>query len=206
MPGIGIARVLAEYKGLSYKDGSPGYYAASIAETGIPIYHSGGWFDLFNRGTFKLYSTLEKTNPSKLMIGPRWHLPSTGRAYKEYLDYKPRYMFQQAIEQLRFFDHYLKGVENGIDEEAPIFMYVMNGKWREEYEWPIARQRLTPFYFQEDHKMDSLGSSTGTDVYSVDFSANSLYGKDSLSRYTITKGIPKERMERTEEGFEMLGL
>lgn len=189
----------AAYEGLSYKDGSPGYYAAAIAESGIPIYHSGGWFDLFNRGTFKLYSTLEKTNPSKLMVGPRWHLPSTGKAYKEYLDYKPRYMFQQAIEQLRFFDHYLRGIDNGIEKEAPIFMYVMNGKWREEYEWPIARQRLTPFYFQDNHGMDSLATSEGEDVYQVDFEANSHYGKDSLSRYTITDGVPKERMKRTEK-------
>ena len=186
------------YQEYSYTHGSPGYYVDKIAESGIPIYHSGGWFDIFSRGTLKMYSTLAESNPSKLMIGPRWHLPSTGRGYKEHLDYKARYMYQQAIEQLRFFDHYLKGVDNGIEEEAPIFLYVMNGKWREEYEWPIERRRETAFYFQGNNGMDSLATSEGKDVYRVDFEAHSDYGKDSLSRYTITQGIPKERMERTE--------
>ncbi|MEM6801775.1 MAG: CocE/NonD family hydrolase [Bacteroidota bacterium] len=194
----------AGYEGVSYKHGSPGYYAAQIAESKIPIYHSGGWFDIFATGTLQLYSTLAESNPSKLLVGPRWHLPSTGKAYREYLDYPHRYMYQQAIEQLRFFDHYLKGIDNGIEEEAPVYIYVMNGAWREETSWPIERQRLTPFYFQDHALMDSTTSSEGVDAYEVDFGVNSHYGKDSLSRYTITSGIPKQRMQRTEMDKRLL--
>jgi putative CocE/NonD family hydrolase len=72
---------------------------------------------------------------------------------------------------LRWFDHWLKGIDNGVDREPPVRIYVMGGgdshktaegrifvggHWRDEQEWPPARAVATPYYLQANG-----GLSTG---------------------------------------------
>jgi len=67
--------------------------------------------------------------------------------------------------KLRWFDRFLKGESNGVDLEPTVQLFVMGGGtghrtaqgrmahggvWRAERTWPIARQRLTPYYLQAD--------------------------------------------------------
>src|SRR5207248_781139 len=62
----------------------------------------------------------------------------------------------------RWFDHWLKGADNGADREPRVLMFVMGGgtgrknadgrldhggRWRAETEWPVPGTRITPFYF-----------------------------------------------------------
>ena len=62
---------------------------------------------------------------------------------------------------MRFFGHWLKGEDNGWDEEAPVKLFIMGGgsgsknsekrldhggRWRSENEWPLARALNMPFY------------------------------------------------------------
>ena len=72
------------------------------------IYHVGGWFDGFTRGSFELLRTLEKTNPSKLVMHPGYH-DVTGGPYYDYLrEDKKAARDRLILEHLRFFDHYIK--------------------------------------------------------------------------------------------------
>jgi len=42
--------------------------------------------------------------------------------------------------QLRWFDHYLKGVDNGVDAQAPLDLFIIgDNTWRKEREWPPVR-------------------------------------------------------------------
>ena len=55
--------------------------------------------------------------------------------------------------QRRFFDHFLKGEDNGWDREPPIKLQVRHvDKFveRAEYEWPLARTRWTSMYLNAD--------------------------------------------------------
>jgi len=57
---------------------------------------------------------------------------------------------------LRWFDRWLKGIQNGVDEEPPVRVFVMGENiWRNENEWPLARTRYTPFYFHSGGKANS---------------------------------------------------
>jgi putative CocE/NonD family hydrolase len=48
---------------------------------------------------------------------------------------------------LRWYDYHLKGVQNGLDKEAPIKIFVMGENvWREEQDWPLARARSSKLY------------------------------------------------------------
>lgn len=179
---------------------SPGYFLQYIKDSDIGIYNVGGWYDGFIRGTTKIFSTLQGHNGSKLFIGPRFHVPKEiTNSYREYFDYKGQYKDQLILESLRFFDHYLKGVDNDINREKPVKIYVMHGGWRAENEWPLVRQVMTPFYFNENHKLssDSNLKENGVDHYQVNWNHQADYGSNKTNRWFLMEG-PDQVMDRTE--------
>lgn len=90
-----------------------------------------------------------------------------------------------AIEQLRWFDYWLKGIDNGIMDEAPISYHVMkspkNNEWRTAYNWPLPEEKSTKYYFLEGPSesvqsvndgilsKESPSGTTRKDDYSVDY-------------------------------------
>lgn len=76
----------------------------------------------------------------------------------------------------RWYERWLLDVDNGIDKEAPIRIFVMGAnKWRDEYEWPLARTQFTDYY------LISAGN------------ANSLAGDGRLSRDKPGRDNPSDR-------------
>jgi uncharacterized protein len=63
----------------------------------------------------------------------------------------PFYTEAGRRDQLRFFDHWLKGIDNGVMDEPPVKLAIRKGRdeieWRNENEWPLARTQWTKFYF-----------------------------------------------------------
>jgi hypothetical protein len=80
----------------------------------IAIYHLVGWYDIYTTQQPFLYEALEGRLPQKMMIGPWTHSGGYGgKVHKS--------------EILRWYDYWLKGVENGIMDEEPVHYYVMKG-------------------------------------------------------------------------------
>jgi len=51
---------------------------------------------------------------------------------------------------LRWYDHWLKGIDTGIMKEPPIRIFMQGiNKWRYEEEWPLARTKWTKFYLRQ---------------------------------------------------------
>jgi putative CocE/NonD family hydrolase len=87
----------------------------------------------------------------RLLIGPWAHLfpytspTSTGTGDA---DFGPAALIDVHEIQLRWFDHWLKGVDTGILDEPPVKIFIMGeNRWRDEHEWPLARTRYTRYYF-----------------------------------------------------------
>ena len=63
----------------------------------------------------------------------------------------PFYTEEGKRDQLRFFDYWLKGIDNGVMDEPPVKLAIRKGRdeiaWRHEHEWPLARTQWTKFYF-----------------------------------------------------------
>ncbi|MDP2643383.1 MAG: CocE/NonD family hydrolase [Desulfobacterales bacterium] len=52
---------------------------------------------------------------------------------------------------LRWYDHWLKGIDTGIMDEPPIRIFTPGkNKWRLEHEWPLARTKWAKFYLREN--------------------------------------------------------
>ncbi|MCP4110864.1 MAG: CocE/NonD family hydrolase, partial [Desulfobacteraceae bacterium] len=173
---------------------NPNDYPIRIAESGVAIYNMGGWFDAFVRGTTQWQSTLRATNPTRMILGPGIHcapgliVVSIG-PYWEYFGEDPEAVHNgYSMERLRFLDHYLKGIENGIDKEPPVYIYVMNGEgWRSENEWPLARQTTTALYFEEGNTLSGIVKTSGSDDYTADFSHDSRQESMSANRWNLGK-------------------
>jgi len=61
-------------------------------------------------------------------------------------DFGPQARVDARMLQLRWFDHWLKGIDNGVDKEPPIDIFVMgDNAWRQENEWPLGRTQWTDY-------------------------------------------------------------
>lgn len=114
----------------------------------IPIYHLGGWYDIFATGTVGNFVFLQNNGlegargMQKLYMGPFGHGNLAGD-----LRYKGNGgILGVFTEELRWFDYHLKGKENGIMDEPAVKYYQMasarkrnespkNG-WRTVENWP----------------------------------------------------------------------
>ncbi|MEP6573790.1 MAG: CocE/NonD family hydrolase [Gemmatimonadota bacterium] len=110
-----------------------------------PVLSMAGWHD-DSRGP--IYYTDSLLNHPQ---HPNWHIVMGVHAHKgvDYVagDFGPQARYQYRDLQLRWFDHYLLGRDNGVDRLPHLDIFVPgDNTWRTENEWPLARQHLTNWY------------------------------------------------------------
>ncbi len=93
----------------------------------IPAYFGCDWpfFNLHLPGAFRGWEQTAGI-PKRMLIGPHPH------------PRRPFAVYHQ--EALRWYDHWLKGMDTRVMEGAPIQLYIQgDDTWRSEWEWPLAR-------------------------------------------------------------------
>lgn len=182
---------------------SPSASVPDIMKSNVAIYNHGSWMDTFITSTVELFNTMKESNLSKMIIDPGYH-ETTSPYWKYCGEDEQKSIDVYATELVRFYDHYLKGVENGIDKEPPVYIYNMNGDgWRFENEFPLARQDETEYYFCENGMLKNLASESekGADKYKADLTQDSSYKAEGydykVSRYVMAS--PDEVPDRTEK-------
>ncbi len=129
-------------------------HSAQDAKATIPAYLGACWgnYGLHLPGAFTAWKDWQ--GPKKMVIGPAI-----------YLD-RPVYQYQD--ESLRWFDHWLKGVDNGVMDEPPIRCFIPpTGEWKSLNDWPPPEARWTSFYLHKDGLLSEheLWPSEGTDAF-----------------------------------------
>lgn len=187
-------------------DIGPNAHIAAIMESGVPTYHFGGWFDGFARGTWELYSTMLGAVPQKVAMLPAYHGLTSGPFWQHFGYDLEAVRDLYLKEHVRFFDRYLKGIDNGIDREPPIAIFVMNGEgWRFENEWPLARETRRVLYFDEGGRLADQRRGDGADEYVADFHHDSSYASNHANRWTGIAGIPPSEIPlRTDKASQCL--
>lgn len=131
----------------------------------VPAYHLGGWYDIFAKATTEDYVAMTQSaatetarRSQKLIMGPWLHGPLSGLVGE--VDYGTRASDMAVLVNeimWRWFDYWLKGIDNGIMNEPPVRIFVMGtNRWREENEWPLARTVYTPWYLHSKGKANTL--------------------------------------------------
>jgi len=121
----------------------------------IPTFHIGGWYDGYRNSLPRMLEMV--TAPVKAIIGPWSH------AFPH--DPYPEPGMEWRHEAVRWFDHWLKGVDTGIMDEPAFAVYVRQwhppgpyleyapGYWRWEAGWPIERTEYRTLYPQQNHDL-----------------------------------------------------
>ncbi|MEZ5365200.1 MAG: CocE/NonD family hydrolase [Bryobacterales bacterium] len=139
----------------------------------IPMYNVGGWFDIFSQGNIDAFTLLKHNGKQKLVMGPFGHGQLGGD-----LRFPDRGEDRRAGDQARFFDYWLKGVDDEILQEPAVHYYVMgdgmNGgrgpgnEWRTAESWPPP-SKPTRYYLQPKGGLGTAKpDEAGTDAYVYD--------------------------------------
>ena len=172
----------------------------------VPCFTIGSWYDFMCIGCVDSYvgrrnhGGPNSRQTQQLVLGPWLH----GR-YKEInkvaeMTYPENAKFPMEAHMLKWFDHYLKGVDNGVEKDPAVRYYVMGAlgednapgnEWRTADNWPIPAQ-ATSYYLQPEGKL-TLTAPTAA-------SSETTFLADPLHPNTIPAGgLPAAKDAR---GFE----
>jgi putative CocE/NonD family hydrolase len=162
------------YDGPFYQLRSPVLRAASIR---VPVVIQGGWYDLFQRGEPLLFTSLTHSPHKMLFMSPHYHITS-GPAMED-----PNITDE-------FFDHWLKGVDNGIQKRPAINLYPINGNgWIHPKSWPLPHTHYTPLYLSSD-----ASGSSAVSEHDGSLTAQSPTGSQTESEPLLPVSSPCSRI------------
>jgi predicted acyl esterase len=120
---------------------SPHTYLDKINSSGIAMYIAANWDEGSTKhGAFFTFNNV--TNPTKLIVGPEGHCG--------WLAVEKSTGFDITIEERRFFDYWLKGIDNGIMDEDSVYYFTYNApagsEWRSSGQWPLHDEKRIKYY------------------------------------------------------------
>ncbi len=143
------------WKGISYQ--GPENYAKMT----VPALNMTGWFDADFPGSpmnylgMKAHSASAEGRRPKLMIGPWSH--GLNERVVGGIDYGPEALIDLDGYIARWYDYYLKGIDNGVVNDPPVWVFVMGpNRWYAEKDWPLPQTKWTPYYLTSGGRANSL--------------------------------------------------
>ncbi|MDA0329651.1 MAG: CocE/NonD family hydrolase [Gemmatimonadetes bacterium] len=150
-----------------------------------PMVHMSSWFDPYPRTATDNYLGLSdaKRGPVRLILGP-WTHGDRSLTWAGDVDFGPDATLDGQLAKdywelrVRWFDHWLRGVDNGVDREPTVRYFLMGGgsglrnaagrmdhggSWRTAEDWPIHGTVETPHFLSADGRL-TLAEPTGDDV------------------------------------------
>ncbi|OXM17127.1 CocE/NonD family hydrolase [Paenibacillus herberti] len=123
-----------------------------------PMFVISGWYDGDSPGvseTWRLLSEHDVPN-RKIWLGPWEHGPNRARDLQGVAFGEDAVVYDYDANVLRWFDHFLKGVNNGIDQEPRARYYVVGeNKWRTSEDWTPTESAVAPFYLSSNGRANS---------------------------------------------------
>jgi putative CocE/NonD family hydrolase len=130
-----------------------GYWAGTmfldkLKDVKIPVFHQSGWFDGDGIGTKLNYLKMAAYGHAnqKLTIGPWEHTDTAGRMAAA-KDFGSAAAIDLQRDYLRWFDHWLKGMDNGIMQEPLVSVFVMgSNRWLHGPAYPLPETHFERLY------------------------------------------------------------
>ncbi len=170
-----------------------------IERSKVAINNWGGWMDAGTAdGVIKSFLTFN--NSQRAVIGS-WNHGASQNASPYFSVNSQR--ISLMYEWLRFFDHYLKGIDAGVDAGKVLFYYTMGEeRWKQTKVWPIIGAQNRRLYMASDNSLSESApaSMAGADAYKVDFEAST----GEKNRWRTQLGGQVIYADRAEEDRRLL--
>ncbi|WP_020496250.1 CocE/NonD family hydrolase [Sciscionella marina] len=140
---------------------------------GIPVLDFEGWYDAFLPGGIQNFTGMTQSAGSAyaranqhIVIGP-WDHVGWGRPQSTEAPLLKQIgpVGNSPINEmmLDWWDHYLKGKDNGIDEQPKVRYFEMGAdKWKTAAQWPIPGTRWTDYYLASTGNAGGSGGTLGS--------------------------------------------
>ncbi|MBN1223580.1 MAG: CocE/NonD family hydrolase [Candidatus Aminicenantes bacterium] len=135
-----------------------GCYQTKLAGLDIPVFLQSGWFDGDGIGTKLAYLGLKESKNRfiKLILGPWGHTDQGSSSYQGHDVGEAAALDLQQL-YLRWFDFWLKGIDNKIVEEPLVQMYALNSEtWLKADTYPLPQTRFTQLYLSSKEGANTL--------------------------------------------------
>ena len=171
------ARWLAEQTKSNYwKHGS---VSEDYSRITIPVFAIGGWADAYRNTIFRLLENL--SSPCKGLIGPWAHVYPNIAYPNPKIDY--------VKESVRWWDRWLKNIDNDIMDEPKLQYYLMDsvkpevdyaqreGSWQSETSWPSVSIEHKQLFLHPDSLLAEPDDNPGTIEVNSPESTGKMGGK-----------------------------
>jgi len=186
----GTAQALAAFQSRPFRDSPPAGsdhrygqanewdFLSRYKTSKVAVFQYTGWRDLIPEEGFAWYRNLARHGVrQKLIIGPWYHCGWYGSSLHE-----------ATADHIRWFDRWLKGIENGVTDEPPIRYYLMGApagtEWRTAARWPLPRQKRKTFFLQAGNP--GPGASAGGGILTTHKPDSRVAKVDYVVDYTAT--------------------
>lgn len=145
----------------------------NYANVKIPTFNVAGWYDIFSESGMENFEGLHKhgggnaKGNQRIVMGAFGHFPLNGK-----LKYPPNASKLDVGMVIPWFDHWLKGINNGVMDEPCCKYFVMGdtfdpqapgNEWRTIDTWPPASTE-TSYYFVHGGKLRTAPASESNSV------------------------------------------
>jgi uncharacterized protein len=156
---------------------SPHNYLDKIKASKTAMYLAANWDEgTTKHGAFFTFNNV--ANPAKLIVGPAGHCGWSA--------VQSQTGFDITVEERRFFDYWLKGIDNGIMKEDRVYYYTYNApagsEWRSAGQWPLPNEKRTKYYLGK-------GSLSTTAPTAADQKEETTVAYDVTPTNMTTKGL-----------------
>jgi len=164
-------------------------YENQVQKISVPLLVVAGWYDIFLRGTLHDHVAIRKQGKTalarqnkRLLIGPWTHSKTVFSGAGDAVDFGPQAKMNGQLLYLAWHDRWLKGIDNGIDRDAPVKLFIMGeNSWRNEQEWPLARTKYTRYYLASGGKANTASGDGALTTTPPTGAANDEYTYDPAS-------------------------
>jgi uncharacterized protein len=142
-----------------------GSLAPNYGRIDAAILHITGWMDEYVDAAIRMQAKCTNAAGRRTIVGPWVH----GHAHSAY----PGPNIDWLHELVRWFDRWLKGIDNGVDAEPPLtwfhrdptpperFPKRLNGSWRATTAWPAATARVDVLYMGNSPRGEPMLGAAG---------------------------------------------
>jgi putative CocE/NonD family hydrolase len=117
----------------------------------VPSLIISGWYDDDGAGTTQAWEMVEKygRKNQRLILGPWYHQANSTRRIHNVQFGSNSLRYDIDLSYLRWFDRFLKNVDNGVEKEPRVQYYMVgDNEWKESTKWPPKDVKYTNMYLR----------------------------------------------------------